>query len=213
MAARKKAIADAFARVVICAVYCDRRITDYDVVRIIAREHDLASDDTITFDKVMLNKALKLDSRFKGAEDPDGCEDGTIFRKDYSPRIAGSTKRRKVFCYYIVKTRPLSKPIPSRKWSDDIKSRSINLRKKCAIAKEAKDDLAKMLVEATNNDLANDLAKQAKKLHKASTTPTQREPAATESVKDPLSETKAISTQLCRSIQMQPKFLEDCFVL
>jgi hypothetical protein len=140
MEARNKAVADAFARVAICALYCDRWITDYDFVRIIACEHDLASDDTITFDVNLLNKALKVDSRFKRAEDPDGCEAGTVFRKDYSPRVPDSTKRRKVFCYYIVKTRPPSKPSPKMKWSDDIKSMSANLRKKCAIAKEAKNE-------------------------------------------------------------------------
>jgi hypothetical protein len=92
MEARNKAIADAFARVAICSLYCDRWITDYDFVRIIACEHDLVSDDTIAFDVVLLNKALKADSRFKGAEDPDGCDAGTVFRKDYSPRLLGSTK-------------------------------------------------------------------------------------------------------------------------
>jgi hypothetical protein len=200
MEARNKAIADAFARVVICAVYCDRWITDYDFVRIIAHEHDLASDDTITFDEVMLNKALKLDSRFSGAEDPDGCEAGTIFRNYYSPRVAGSIKRRKVFCYYIVKTRSLSKPSPGKKWSDDIKSWSFNLRKKCAIAEEANHDLAKMLVEATKNDRA----KQAKKLHKpiASTAPTKRKPAATETACRTTVGTRR-STRSTRSVPLQ----------
>jgi hypothetical protein len=177
-------------------LYCDRWITDYDFVRIIACEHDLASYDTIAFDVVLLNKALKVDSRFKGAEDADGCEAGTVFRKDYSPSVFGSSKRRKVFCYYIVKTRPPSKPSPDKKWSDDIKSMSANLRKKCAIAEEAKNDLAKILLEAAKNDLANDLTKKAKKLQKdiASTTPAKSNTTVIVSVEYPLSESKAIST-------------------
>jgi hypothetical protein len=79
MEARNKAIADAFARLAICASYCDRWITDYDFVRIIACEHDLVSDDTIASDVVLLNKALEADSRFKGAEDPNGYDAGTVF--------------------------------------------------------------------------------------------------------------------------------------
>jgi hypothetical protein len=39
-------------------------------VRIIACEHDLlVSDDTIVFDALMLNKALRVDIRLKGADD------------------------------------------------------------------------------------------------------------------------------------------------
>jgi hypothetical protein len=64
LAARDKTVADAFARVVVCASYCNRWITDYDFARIIACEHvlacehDLASDDTFVFDVVIVNKAL-----------------------------------------------------------------------------------------------------------------------------------------------------------
>jgi hypothetical protein len=61
MASIYKAIADAFAQVVICEAYCDRWITDSDFVRIIACEYDLASDAAIAFDVVMFNKALKAE--------------------------------------------------------------------------------------------------------------------------------------------------------
>jgi hypothetical protein len=84
MAARYKAIADAFARVVVSTSYRDKWITDHDFVRIIACEYDLAIDDTIKFDVVMLNRALKNDTRYSLAEDQDGCEAGTVFRKHYS---------------------------------------------------------------------------------------------------------------------------------
>ena len=70
---------------------------DYDFVWIIACEHGLASYDTIKFDVVLLNKALKADIRYKGAEDLDGSEAGTVFCKDYSPTLADFTKQRKVF--------------------------------------------------------------------------------------------------------------------
>jgi hypothetical protein len=69
--------------VVVCVSYCDRWITDSEFVRIIACEDDLpASADTIAFDVVMLNKALRVDIRFKGADDLDGREAGTVFCKD-----------------------------------------------------------------------------------------------------------------------------------
>jgi hypothetical protein len=58
LAARDKAVADAFARVVVCASYCDRWITGYDFAQIITCEHDLASDDTVVFDVGILDKAL-----------------------------------------------------------------------------------------------------------------------------------------------------------
>jgi hypothetical protein len=179
MAARDKAIADAFARVVVCASYCDRWITDKDFVRIIACEHDLlASDDTLAFDVLMLNKALRVDIRFKGADDTDGREAGTVgtvFRKDYSPSVSGSTIRRKVFCYYIGKKGHPPKPIGSQKWSDDIVSFPLILPKQCDIVVEQ----AKMLRKAF-----------------ATTTPAKRKagseskPKAKELAKDPLSETK-----------------------
>jgi hypothetical protein len=60
MAATYKAIADAFARVVICEAYCDRWITDSDFV-LIACEYDPASDAAIAFDVVMFKKALKAE--------------------------------------------------------------------------------------------------------------------------------------------------------
>jgi hypothetical protein len=48
---------------------------------VIACEHDLPSGDTIAFDMARLNKALKPDIRFKGAEDPDSREAGTLHFK------------------------------------------------------------------------------------------------------------------------------------
>jgi hypothetical protein len=36
----------------------------------------------IAFDVFMLNKALRVVIRFKGADDPDGREAGTVFCKD-----------------------------------------------------------------------------------------------------------------------------------
>jgi hypothetical protein len=66
------------------------------LVDYIACEHDLlASDDTIAFDVLTLNKALRADVRLKGPDDPGGREAGTVgavLRKDYSPSVYASAK-------------------------------------------------------------------------------------------------------------------------
>ena len=194
MAARDKAIADAFARVVICASYCDQWITDKDFVWIIACEHELLPfDNTLAFDVLMLNKALRVDNRFKGADDADGREAGsvgTVFRKDYSPSVSGSTRRRKVFCYYVGKKGPPPKPIGSQKWSNYIVSFPSNLPKQCDIVVEQ----AKMLRKA--------LARTTPAKRKAGS---ESKPEAKEFAKVPLSETKAISTQ-CIAVAIHPPF-------
>jgi hypothetical protein len=135
MATINKAIADAsFTRVVIYVAYRDKWITDRDFVRIIACEHGLVIDDTIKFDAVTLNRALKADIRYGSAEDQDGCEAGsTIFRKHYTTKVAGSNQRRTVFCYCIGHQPRLGQ---GEKWSDTISTVSLNLRKKCGIVVE-----------------------------------------------------------------------------
>jgi hypothetical protein len=147
MAARYKAIADAFARVVVSTSYRDKWITDHDFVRIIACEYDLAIDDTIKFDVVMLNRALKNDTRYSLAEDQDGCEAGTVFRKHYTPNVAGSNQRRTVFCYCIGNQPRLR---PCGKWSDTISSFSLrSLRKRCGILVEQAEMFRKAIASTT----------------------------------------------------------------
>jgi hypothetical protein len=147
MAARYKAIADAFARVVVSTSYRDKWITDHDFVRIIACEYDLAIDDAIKFDVVMLNRALKNDTRYSLAEDQDGCEAGTVFRKHYTPNVAGSNQRRTVFCYCIGNQPRLH---PCGKWSDNISSFSLrSLRKRCGILVEQAEMFRKAIASTT----------------------------------------------------------------
>jgi hypothetical protein len=74
---------------------------------------------------------------------------GTVLRKDYSLSVYGCAKRRKVSCYYTGNIGHPPKPGRSQKWSNDIVSICLNLRKQCDIVVKQAKMLRKAIASTT----------------------------------------------------------------
>jgi hypothetical protein len=90
---------------------------------------------------------LMVDSRFKGAEDVDGCEAGTVFGRTKARGIWSPNEGRRLVTIFS-RQDLRAKPSPDKKWSDDINLCQQIYRKKVLMRRkrgtpEAKNDLAK----------------------------------------------------------------------